>query len=597
MCGGIHPQLSRSDYIMQVTSIDTEASYAKGRDIKSLGVANYVRHPDTDHFMVSGYGDDYAAVGEPKDFAWRDGMWISHNMGYDSQVIAEYRRRGIPVPVPAEWNCTADMAAYLQSPRSLLDASRELLGIQLDKAVRDEMLGKDYRTLSKEDQARWAQYALTDAKACFLLWQQHAHKWPEHERLISQHTTRMGQRGIGIDSERVAKGIELLLQAKFEAEQRIPWAGELNAKGKENPVASPLLLAKECRRLGLVPPTTTEEKSEIFQTWIEENEGKADFVRGVGQWRRANRLLKVLEAMKLRTISNRLHFSLKYFGAATGRWSGDAGLNMQNLPRKPFAGVDARACLIPGPGKKFVIADLAQIEPRILNWLVGNEAWLALVRGGMGPYEAHGRTVKGWAGGNLKQEDPMLYLNCKVEVLGLGYGAGAGQYQKIAKTMGGLDLTEAQAKRSVDQFRRANRKIVAMWDQLDRAVRGSRGGDFTAELPSGRTINYMGVAASGKDITARTEFGGSRYRWWGSKICENITQATARDVFADMVLRLESAGLNVVNHVHDEVILEVDADAADEAKAEALRIMSVPPVWCHDLPVAAEAHIADEYGK
>jgi DNA polymerase I-like protein with 3'-5' exonuclease and polymerase domains len=583
---------------MKPISIDTEASYETGRDIKSLGVANYVRHPDTDHFLVTAYGENHAAAADPREFQWDpDAMWVSHNAQYDSQVIAEYRRRGISVPVPREWNCSADLAAYLQSPRALADASRELLGIELDKSVRDEMKGRNFRTLSKEDQLRWITYGLLDAKASYLLWQQHAHKWPEHERAISRHTAMMGARGIGIDSDRVVQGIELAKQAKWEAEQQIPWSSELNAKGKEIPITSPKRMAEECRRVGIEPPSTTEAKSEIFAAWLEENADKAGFVQAMQSWRRANRLLTVLEAMRARSRDNRLFYSLKYFGAATGRWSGDAGLNCQNLPRSPFAGVNTRACLVPGPGKKFVIADLAQIEPRVLNWMVGNERWLELVRSGMGPYEAHGRTVKNWTGGNLKKEDPAMYLNCKVEVLGLGYGAGAAQYQRIAKTMGGLVLTEAEAKRAVDQFRRGNRKIVAMWDQLDRGVRSSRGGDFEMELPSGRTIKYMNVAATGKDTTARTAMGGARYRWWGSKLAENACQAVARDVFADMVLRLEAAGLPVVLTVHDEAVLEVDADSADDAKAEAIRIMSTPPAWCHDLPVGAEAHIADCYGK
>ena len=584
---------------MKVISYDTEASYAADRDIKSLGVANYVRHPDTDHFLVTGYGENHASAADPREFQWDAGaMWISHNAQYDTQVIAEYRRRGIAVPEPKEWNCSADMAAYLQSPRSLLDASRELLGIELNKSVRDEMKGKDFRTLSKEDQARWVQYGLLDAKASFLLWQQHAHKFPEHERTVSRHTAKMCARGIGVDLDRVAKGIELLKQAKWEAEQKIPWSSELTAKGKEVPITSPKAMAAECRRVGIEPPTTTEAKSEIFAAWLEENAAKAGFVQAMQEWRRANRLLTVLEAMKARAVEGRLRYSLKFFGAVhTGRWSGDAGLNVQNLPSQTLCGVDARACLVPGPGKVFIVADLSQIEPRVLHWLTDNEPLLEMLRNGHPIYEAYSRGALGWAGGRLKDEDPQLYKRAKVEVLGLGYGAGAAQARIMAKTMGGLTISDAEAKRMVDSFRRANRKVVALWDKLDRAVRGSRGGTFDLELPSGRAIKYMDIAASGRELTGRVELGGFRKRLWGSLLTENTCQSVARDIFSGMVLNLEAAGLPVVLHCHDEAVVEVDADSAEEAKAEVLRIMSTAPEWAPGLPVAAEAKIMQEYGK
>jgi len=585
---------------MKTYSLDTESTYETGRDIRSLGVANYVRHPETDHYLVGLYSDDFAWVGHPKDAPWHllAGNHVTmHNQSYDLQVVEELRRRGLAIPA-FHHDCTADCAAFLQSPRSLADAGRELLGVELDKSVRDEMKGKRFEDQTPENKVRWGEYCLLDTKMTYHLWQHHSHKWPEHERAVSRHTAMIGARGIGVDLSKVTQGIELLKQTVWEAEQEIPWAGELTAKGKDIPATSPLALAAECRRLGIEPPATTEEKSEIFQDWLDANAERAPFVRAVGQWRKANRLLKVLEAMQARTVEGRLRYSLKFFGAvATGRWSGDAGLNLQNLPRAPFCGVDARGCLVPGPGKKLIVADLSQIEPRVLHWLTGNTRLLDMVRNGLPIYEAYSRVAMGWTGGSLKKENPALYQQAKVVVLGLGYGAGAAQFQRIAKVMGGLDLTEPESKRMVDQFRRANRQVVGLWDKLDRSLRDSWGGDFVMELPSGRSIRYMGVAASGREITARTELGGTRYRWWGSKLCENLCQATARDVFADMVLRLEAAGLPVVLHCHDEAVLEVDENAADDALRTTLEIMSTAPEWAEGLPVAAEAKVLDCYGK
>ena len=79
--------------------------------------------------------------------------------------------------------------------------------------------------------------------------------------------------------------------------------------------------------------------------------------------------------------------------------------------------------------------------------------------------------------------------------------------------------------------------------------------------------------------------------------CENIVQATARDLFGEMILKVEDAGFPVVLHVHDEIICEIPEDDAEEALAQITEIMSTPPTWANDLPVAAEGAILDRYTK
>jgi DNA polymerase len=96
-----------------------------------------------------------------------------------------------------------------------------------------------------------------------------------------------------------------------------------------------------------------------------------------------------MEAIKRRIIPNgRLNCDLKYGGAHTMRWTGGGGLNLQNLHKEAWQGIYLRSLLVPEPGKKFVICDLSQIEPRILAWMVGDEALLDLLRQGFGVYEA-----------------------------------------------------------------------------------------------------------------------------------------------------------------------------------------------------------------
>jgi len=80
-------------------------------------------------------------------------------------------------------------------------------------------------------------------------------------------------------------------------------------------------------------------------------------------------------------------------------------------------------------------------------------------------------------------------------------------------------------------------------------------------------------------------------------IVSNCTQATARDVFAEGLLRIERAGIPILFHCHDEVVCEVPADRAAEAAAAISRLMTEPPEWMPDLPLSAETRVTDRYTK
>lgn len=80
-------------------------------------------------------------------------------------------------------------------------------------------------------------------------------------------------------------------------------------------------------------------------------------------------------------------------------------------------------------------------------------------------------------------------------------------------------------------------------------------------------------------------------------IAHNCAQGLARDIFSDMMIRVDAAGYPVILHVHDELVCEVPEGDAEKALAEILAIMHTPPSWIPDIPVAAEGHILDLYSK
>ena len=73
--------------------------------------------------------------------------------------------------------------------------------------------------------------------------------------------------------------------------------------------------------------------------------------------------------------------------------------------------------------------------------------------------------------------------------------------------------------------------------------------------------------------------------------------AIARDVLADAIVRLHNANYDIVFHVHDEVVIEVDAATADSDYKLVKEIMCMPVSWAPGLILNADGFTADYYQK
>jgi DNA polymerase len=86
-------------------------------------------------------------------------------------------------------------------------------------------------------------------------------------------------------------------------------------------------------------------------------------------------------------------------------------------------------------------------------------------------------------------------------------------------------------------------------------------------------------------------------RAWGGLLAENASQALSRDIFSDMMLRLEAKGIKIIFHVHDEFVIEVDEEKAEDTLNDVIEVMSTPPTWIPNLPLEAEGKIVNKYQK
>lgn len=340
----------------------------------------------------------------------------------------------------------------------------------------------------------------------------------------------------------------------------------------------------------------------------------------------------------------RAHGLFQFSGAnRTQRWAG-RGIQLQNLPQNHISTLDEareivkmgcfdmiealygntpdilsqliRTMLIPKDGYEFIVADFSAIEARVLAWLAGEQWRLDAFKEGKDIYCASASqmfgvpVVKHGINGDLRQKGKVAELAC-------GYGGGAG----ALISMGALDmgLKEDELPDIISSWRDANPEIVKFWyavekaaietvkDHADRTV-GRIGFQFSANtlwivLPSGRRLAYIKpkLQPNRFERMALTFEGlGANNKWtrgetYSGKLTENITQATARDLLAEAMKRIENAGLDIVGHVHDEVILEVPKGSI--TVDEVCDIMNVKPQWADGLCLASAGYCGPYYFK
>lgn len=586
-------------------AVDFESYYDSDCSITTLGPRGYFSHPLFDAYMVTVVGDDgFVYAGCPKQFDWAmlDGhVVLSHNASFDESLYLYGVEVGwFKACKPAEWHCTADMTAFLGLPRSLKNAAAAVFDMEVNKTTRDNMKGKAWNSMTDDFKKEVTEYAIVDSELCLRLWNELSEQWPQTERDISKLNRKVGQRGLPIDTALLKKNLEQIRLELFNAEQSIPWIGDHTPLSRK-------AFNEQCRAQGIEPPASLAAGNEEADKWFAAFQDACPWARAVQNYRRINAFLRKLEAFDSGTMPDgRYYGGLMYCGAnPTARFSGSGGnLNLQNLPRDEMFGVNFRHMIKPKDGYKLIVADLSQIEVRTLCWLAEDRKALDLIRESDDIYHAFGVLLglHDPANGPLKEYDKQLRHKVKSIALGCGYGMGSAKFSAFS----GMPLEEAAV--AVDIYRGRMPSVPKLWRSLDTsmATACAIGEPFQLELPSGRALRYGRIKRM-KEAGSVTRFrhigkivrnGQLRdFPLWGGILTENLSQGLARDIFSDMMLRVDAAGFPVILHVHDEMVCEVPEAKAEDSLAKILQIMSTPPSWIPDIPVAAEGHICDLYSK
>jgi DNA polymerase len=305
-----------------------------------------------------------------------------------------------------------------------------------------------------------------------------------------------------------------------------------------------------------------------------------------------------------------------------------------------------RPTFVPKGTNQFVVSDFAQIEARILPWLVGADSAGAQKRLQIfrdvdeNPKlpDLYTRTAADISGiKQLGEVTKALRQRGKVAELALGFGGGVGALANMGANYG-LYLPHHEAKELVQLWREANPWCVRFWGRHDadssyglwgaanRALEqpGTAQiagrvayvylpqilkGTLYCQLPSGRCLAYRGIKYEkvddldeddnviGQSVQLRFWKGHSRAKIWHGIFCENVVQATAADILRGTLVRLEQAGMGVRLHSHDEVLIEC-AEADVPGVANSLRyIMRKGFDWTDGLPLMSEETIQSYYSK
>ena len=458
------------------------------------------------------------------------------------------------------------------------------------------------------------------------------------EQSIWELTQRINLRGVPVDPNELQNAVNAVQSAQKNLDEET-----LQLTGCKPSERAKLLLWLNERGANLPDLTAETVSNKLVDTNLFDVVRRALELRQEGSQTSVAKYAKMMEIQREGRIRN----TLVYHGASTGRWASRGGLNLQNIARPTIEDTEIESAIpivfnqgkgsmaqlsslvrsaIKAPeGKTFVDVDFSSIENRVGVWLAGQNDKVELFRKGLDEYKVFAaESLYRISYDEVTKEQRQI---SKSAVLGAMFGQGAKGLVKYAEGMG-VKLSEVQAKNAVDGYRSSYSRVRDLWTSCENAAIeavSNPGSPFRAyrhivmkvaknalwmKLPSGRLICWQRPQLE----LVTTPWGATKYgvtvhsqntytRQWtrnqliGSSIFQSAVQGTARDFLADSTLNIVKAGYEVINLIHDEVLLLVDKDGSDKTLDDVIKIMTTPPKWAFNFPLAAEGWVSKRYRK
>ena len=636
---------------MKIATVDLETYWAVGHSLTKMSPIAYCMHPDTEIISCAfKFGNDPTVVvfGEQavidycNNVDWSQYWVVGHNLsGFDSMILSW--RLGVK---PKLWGCTLAMARPIHAKDVGLSLAKLVAHYGLgykDQSALIATKGKNLCDFSDDEIDEMRIYNAADVDQCYgLLLKLIPQTRREEVKLIDMTIRMLIEPKFKSDAtllantlteEGVRKKAMLIEAARKMDVYEIGMDDDEAASAALTVLSSAAKFAAFLRTIEVdvptkVSPTTGKEIPALAKTdegflSLQEHDDPLVATAAAARLDAKSTILQT-RIQAFMDASNahpekKVPIPLKYYGAdTTGRWSG-WGYNPQNLPRvnpyNPRPSDALRRSLIAPPGHKVVVADLSGIELRVNHFLWKVPSSVAMYQAEPEKADLYKDFASRLYDIDYDEVTKVQRQVGKVAHLGLGFGAGYVTFQKVAKLMGGVDITEDESRDIVDKWRDEYYEITKGWRTCHAALptimRGAEGNavdpwGMVVPVPEGlRTpkglIRYPDLRTEINEDDNRKEFvyghGRNKARIYAGKIDENIVQHLARCVIADNALAVQKlTKLNPALMVHDELVYIVPEDEAEIMLDIVQQVMRTPPTWWPELITWSEGDIADTYG-
>ena len=605
---------TRQEIQMNVITLDFETYYDSQHSLSHLSTVQYVA---SDLFKVWGVGikindepTEWFGADECADaikaIQWDDAAVVCHNTLFDAYILTQHYNC-----TPKYYYDTAAMARGLAPNESAsLKATCERM-FPDDKTMRkgDELINaKGIFDLPPDIEEQIAGYCIQDVDLTYALYNRMQPTYPQSELDIIDLTCRMF-----VEPKLVLNKPLLVAHREAVAEDTIQ---KIAASGlSREQLASQKQFAEHLESIDITVPTKKSARTGKMIPAFSKTD--AAYTQMCNMYPQYKHVWDAREAVKSRieetraqrlldgcTLQNTLPVPLKYYAAHTGRFGGSEKINLQNLPR----GSKLRNALQAGPDQTLYIADLSNIEARMLAWLAKEQDLLDSFAAGEDVYSNFASQIYNKP---ITKANKLERYVGKTAILGLGYGMGANKYKAIlAQGTPSIDVTQSTALGIVSQYRAMYPNIPQLWAigkqllfyMLDQTSSSYSYGPLQVasnalKLPNDMYLQYPKLRyATGEFLYDSGRTGITRTH--GPRLVENIIQALARIVITDQMLAIHKMPeVDVVLTVHDEIIAVGSDKDADETLQKIMTIMKQPPSWCAELPLDAEGAHSKIYDK
>jgi DNA polymerase len=623
----------------QIVTLDFETFYSRDFSLTKFTTEEYVRSPQFETIGVAIKIDEGETVWYPKPdveealaaIDWSDKMVVCQNTAFDGAIMAwRYNIK------PMAWFDILGMSRALyphDKAHSLAaQANREEIGQKGDEVL--NALGKHYSDFTPEELAKYGEYCINDVELTYKLFNLYmARGFPKQELKLLDLTLRMYiEPVLELDLPLLKTHLIDVRERKLTLLETVrdqmlkdanpDFVHTIFSEGTEG--IKKLLMSNEkfaetLRTFDVIPPTKVSAatgktayafaKTDDGMKALEEHED--DRVQALVAARLGNKTtLEETRTERFIGMASRGKFPipLRYYGAHSGRWSGQDKVNMQNLPARGANANKIKSAIRAPEGYVIIDCDSAQIEARTLAWLAGQDD---LVQAFENKEDVYCIMASAIYNRTITKADKTERQVGKTVILGAGYGVGHIKLRAFLKLAAGVDYTVDEAKAIITTYRNKYYRIPEMWRKANDSLAAMAVGNSMQidaiglinatpqgiTLPSGLHIQYpdlMKATLDGKDQWTYLSKGVVN-RVYGGLIVENFCQAVARCVVGEQML-LIAKRYKVVLTVHDAVACIAPIAEAKEAQAFVEECMSWRPKWAQGLPLACESGLGASYG-